>query len=408
MKKIFFISLAASAAMLLAGCHFGNGFSVFNDDDDNGRNVTTMEVNNGDDDIKIEYAGDIAFTDDETTVKSISAGGCLKYWKNGRKIIAESNKDGVIYWQLYNGSKNFSINDVRGKQLVTAAIKDLIGLGFDAKARVDRLYKKGGATAVLDEIDYLKGNYVRSLYFEQLLNTKYLTVPEMVTTAKSIGVIIDGNYEKQELLKKFASAFMANPQTSKAYFDAVNTLTGDYEKENTLEAIIKEPLTKTQLGQVIDIAGTINGNYEKSEVLKAIIAKTGLSAENCDKLLDVTASLTGDFEKQGVLSDLADSDSLTDENFNRMLFVTGHINGDYEKSEVLKKIAAQDITSDDEWVSLINASTTLNGNNEKSGVMIAIAQKMPKDDKVKTAYMETAKTINSDYEYAQAVKATQQ
>jgi len=407
MKKILFFTLAIATAIMFAGCHFGNRFTMFEDDDDNGQNVSTMEVDNGDDYVKVKYAGDIAFTDDETAIKSISAGGCIKYWKNGRKFIAESNKDGVIAYKLYDGSTNVSINDEKGKKFAAVVIKDLINLGFDAKGRVDRLYKKGGASAVLNEIDFLKNDFTRSTYYENLLNNKYLTPAEMNATALSIGQVLNGNYEKSQLLSKFADYYMANGQTSNAYLDAVNSITGDYEKSGTLQAIAKQRLTREQLGRVINIAGTIDGDYEKANVLKAIITKVGLVTENCDKLLDVAASISGDYEKAGVLNDLIENDSLSDESFGRLLFVTGHIGGDYEKAGVFKKITEQSITEPDQWVSLIKATESVNAAYEKSNTLIAIAQKMPKDEKIKSAYLEAAKTINSDYEYTQAVKATE-
>jgi hypothetical protein len=367
-----------------------------------------MEISNDGYHIKVKYAGDIAFTDDETGIKSISPGGCIKYWKNGRKLIAESDKDGTIAYQLYDGDNNVSPNEERGKKFVALVIKDLINLGFDAKNRVDRIYRKGGAAAVLDEIDYLKNDFVRRTYFERLLESKYLTPAEMNETAKSIGVALSADYEKSELLKKFADDYMASPQTSQAYLQAVKSINGDYEKASTLEAIVKQPLTKGQLGQVLVITNTIGGDYEKANVLKQIVEKEGLGPDNCDKLLEVTNAIGGDYEKAGVLTELVENDSIPEESFGRLLLVATHIGGDYEKAGVFKKITEQNIATEGEWLSLINAATQINAAYEKSGVLVEIAKKMPRGEKVMAAYMEAAKTINSDYEYAQAVKATEQ
>ncbi len=407
MHKIFICTLAVAAIVMFSGCHWGNRFRAFTDDDDNGVNVSTMEVDNGDDYIKVKYAGDIVFTDDETAIKSISPGGCVKYWKNGRRFIAESNKSGLITYKLYDGNANISINDAKGKKFAAVVLNDLINLGFDAKGRVDRLYKKGGATAVLNEIDVLKNQYTKSTYYEHLLNTKYLTPAEMNNVAISIGQTLDGAYEKSQLLGKFADYYMGNALASNTYLDAVNTINADYEKSGTLQTIVKQPLNKDQLGQVIAIAGTINGDYEKAQVLKAIISKAGLVTENCDKLLDVAATVGGDYEKAGILTELVQNDSLSDESFGRLLFVTGHIGGDYEKAGVLTKITEQSITEPDQWVSLIKATAGINAAYEKSNTMVAIAHKMPKDQRVRAAYMDAAKTISSDYEYSQAVKATE-
>jgi hypothetical protein len=407
MKKILFVALAAGIVLLFAACHVGNYFSVFDDDGD-GHGVSTMETNDGNHYIKVKYTGDILITDDEAGIKSIPPGGFLKYWSDGKKLIALSNKDGIITYQLYDGSDNVSIGDPKGKKLMASVIKELINLGFGAKERVERLYANGGAKAVLDKVDFLKSDYVRCLYLEQMLNTKYLTATELNATAKTIETEVGGSYEKQQLLSKFAAVFTGNAQTSQAYFNAVKSIGGDYEKSSTLQAAFKKSLPKTALGQALVVANTIGGDYEKANVLKAVISKEGLGEENCDRLLDITGTIGGSYEKAGVLNDLIENDSLSDESFNRLLFIAGRIDGDYEKSGVFSKIAEQNIVAAEQWINLIKASEQINEAYQKTGVLVTIAKKMPNDEKVKAAYMDAAKTITSDYEYAQAVKATQE
>ncbi|HWB28235.1 MAG TPA: hypothetical protein VG738_22335 [Chitinophagaceae bacterium] len=435
MKKIICATAIACLVFTAAFSQANKGFS-FSRNSDGRETKSVIESDNNDFHLKVEYTGDITLNDSETAIESISPGGILKYTKNGSRLIAES-RDGVIYYQLYDNGEELSQPGEKATKFIAAVMKDLISLGFNAQQHVARIYKRGGASAVLAEVSDLKSDYVKQVYLGELLKIGNLNTADMNAVAKSIA-LLSGNYEKSQLLQKNAGAYLNNPQTIHAYFDAAGTIGGDYEKSQVLQGALKQQLTTTALNQLLAVAATIGSDYEKSQVLQGVlkgqpgkagvsqllaVAATirgdyekgqvlkkaarvpGLDEDNCIKLLNDADAIHGAYEKAGVLNEVIAADSLSNTSLDLLLQVAGRISSDYEKSGVFKALAARASWSTGEWIKLINATASVNAAYEKSTALVTIAGKMPADTKVREAYMETAKTIGSNYEYEQAVNA---
>ena len=80
-------------------------------------------------------------------LKAFRLAAIYKYTRNGKKVIAENDTQGLVTYELYNDGKNISIDDREGQQILSDAIKNMIDVVFDAKARLERFYKKGGVRA---------------------------------------------------------------------------------------------------------------------------------------------------------------------------------------------------------------------------------------------------------------------
>jgi hypothetical protein len=369
----------------------GDGKTVINISDETGR-------------LRLETRGEITFTDDETAVKSISDEGYIKFKKNGNKLKAEPNGAGEIVYTINDGPRVTQLND-NEKKLLARAIKEMINVGFDAKNREERIYNRGGSTAVLGAIDDLHSDYVKALYFEYLITDGRLTQDEMAAVTRKIGLDVNSDYEKSRLLQKMPVSFFDNEQVCNAYLDAAGTLNSDYEKDNALKVIVDQPLTPQQYNQALNVINNISSDYDKANVLKQLISHGTPSDNNTNTFLNVTNSIGSDYEKANVLKELLAHGLPVGVSYIKFLDVAGGVSSDYEKGGVLKKMASANITNEDQWVSLIKETEKINGDYERSDAMIEIAKWMPKSEKVKSAYMLTAKTITSEYDYGQAVKA---
>ncbi len=389
------------AAVTLASCRYGSNFSFSGDGEDG---ITTVNINDETGYLKIKAQGKITFSDDELDVKSISPGGYISFKRNGTKIRVNNNSAGELVYEI-NGSGQKTGLNANDKKLLAKAIKEMINVGFDAKGRAERIYIKGGATAVMNAADDIRNDYVKSIYFDYLLTAPTLSVNEMTQMARKIGMTVNSDYEKSNLLKKFPASYLENDQTASAYLDAINTIGSDFEKANAAKSIADQQLTQQQYGEVLNITNTINSDFEKANVLKQLIHH-GLPEEgNLISFLTVTDNVNSDFEKANVLKDLLDQGVPPGQSFNKFLNVTSNVSSDFERANILKKLALKNIAGEDQWISLIIETEKVSSENERSGALVEIAKKMPVNDRVKTAYLASAKTITSDYEYGQAVKA---
>jgi hypothetical protein len=423
MKNIQNIIAAISLLWIAASCHRGNSISIFSDNDN----------------LRINYSGEIKFNDDETAIKSISPDGYLKYIRNGKKLFAENNPQGEVRYEMDDDGKMIDPGSHDGKMFLMRVISDMIDVGFDAKGRLQRLFKKGGTDAVLNAVDNLKMDYIKGMYLEYMLASDSLSQDQLKAIAKKINLGINNDYDKGRLLQKFPAEYLKDSLTARAWFEAVKSINSDYEKASALVYMARQPITREQLNQVVDVSNTIASDYDKANILKELIFKRTFAEENFDKTLDAVGYINSDFEKTNLLKALIEKEKLSADHFNKLLDAAEHVNSDYDKTNLIKELietglpagagfdkllsavihagsdfdkanlmrnlSNKNITSDEQWVAFINATSEISSDNDKSNLLVAIAPELPKTDQVKNAYMKASRTINNGNDLGRAVKA---
>lgn len=433
------------------------------------RDISTIISNDGNTEQEINAKGKIRFNDDETLIASISKNGYLKYRNNTIKLKAFADDQGGVLYQLYEDGTKLNINDKYGRQVLSEALKEILGLGFDARGRVERLFAKGGNQAVLSAVDKLKPGYLKAIYLEYLLSSASLTDDELLQVIRKTGKV-DADYEKSKLLISI-SPLVKDTAAFREYLDVVKDIDADFEKSKVLENIIKQPLDSVEFDETLQIIAGINADYEKSNILKKIINKGPTDPEKSVKVLavirdmeadfekgklleifstqlddsvtamvylSVVKSMGADFEKTKVLNNILrqpvggpvyneiisiaggmDNDheksnllkkilerrNIESESFGRILIVIHNMDNDFEKVNLLKKLSEKEIPSDEEWIGIINEAGQIELDFAKSSLLTHIAAKMPRNENIKAAYVKAAKTINSETDYGKALKA---
>ena len=439
MNKQLFGLLLLSLLVLSANCQKNQSSSYNTSSSGDGKLSTHhMTINNDGTSLEIKYAGEVRFNDDETAIQSLDPKGGLFYRKNGQKLIAETDDKGNIVYEMSDGNTKLSIETAAGKQFLANIIKDLVNHGIDAKGSVERLYKKGGSSAVLNRVETLKSDYAKGIYLDHLLQQPSLASGELSTIAEKAGTLISSDYEKAKVLSKSTERFMAEPKAAQAYFAAAKTIHSDYEKAKVLKGVLAHNLSTELYDQAIRLTGDIHSDYEKAGVLKGMIEKGKLEGENYQKLLDVVTLIHSDYEKAGVAIRLIEKGIPNKQAYDQLIKVSGQINSDYEHARVLKRLLDQPVPagvdfeqvlgllnnigsdyekagvlkkisnkelSPEQWISLIQATSGVSSNYEKSGVLVQIARLMPKNEKIEEAYRQAAKTVSSDYEFGKVMRA---
>lgn len=333
----------------------------------------TIVVNDGISKLKINYSGEIRFTDDELAIQSISPEGYLRYQKNDKKVFAVRDLNGRIKYEFYDQGRKLTEEDPDARKMLAEAIQEMISVGFDAQGRIKRLNEKGGLRAVLNAVDHINGDFVKSMYLEYLISSDSIRPNQMIEIAEKIVAQIGSDFEKGKLLKGFSAATITDSLVSKAYQDVAKSIGSDFEKANALKYRIKYPINNEQFN---DILGSIN-------------------------------TVGSDFEKANLLKELIDQKIFEGESFSNLLNAVNHIGSDFEKTNVLKKLVGKEIKTDEQWIGLINGTEQVSSEFERSNVLVQLAEKMPTNDVVKTNYLKVAKTISAEMDYKRVVKAVQ-
>ena len=90
-----------------------------------GSNTKTIHSGDGKTSLDIEYKGEIFFNADGTAIDEISPGGCVKYKRNDKKLIAEPNDSGNVNYKLYFDGKLVDIKDTAAKEFFKTAMEEI-------------------------------------------------------------------------------------------------------------------------------------------------------------------------------------------------------------------------------------------------------------------------------------------
>ena len=368
-------------------------------------NVNSIIVNNGKERLEINYSGQIKFTEDETSIQSMTNGSQLKYWKNDKKLIVKCDAGGAISYEMRDDGRKLNPEDAEGRKFLTEAIQGMISVGFDAKGRMKRIAEKGGLRAVLMEVGRLNNDYMKSMYLEWLITCDSIHSDMVTEIAKKIGNELDTDYEKGKLLGKFPAAFLSDSLVSRAYFDAVKSIGSDFEKANSIKRLIKQSLTKEQFDMALSASDALGSDFEKANVLKELMHQEIVEKDNLVRFLRSVDQLGSDFEKANLLKAVINQKRLEGESFNNLLRSVNRLGSDFEKANMLKQLAGKEISAEEQWIKLINETALVSSDFERCNILVQIAGKMPRSEPVKTSYLKALKTIGSEFEYGRAAKA---
>jgi hypothetical protein len=80
--------------------------------------------------------------------------------------------------------------------------------GFDAERRVARLYQKGGASAVFEEVSLIKSDYAKGVYLRELMKSLELDSASVERVVTKAAREMKSDYEKRQVLSMVAEKYL--------------------------------------------------------------------------------------------------------------------------------------------------------------------------------------------------------
>jgi hypothetical protein len=351
--------------------------------------------------IEVHYDGEIHFNDSETAIQSISPYGFIKYRKNDREFEAQSNSHGQIDYKFYNDGRQVSLDEKDRQRFLAMAIQDLISYGFDAKNRFDKIYAKGGAPAVLTEVDRLKGDYIKALYMEYLLDGPKLEQENLGEIAKKIGSGLGSDFDKERLLDKFP--VITDSATTFAYFKAVKTIGSDFNRSNAIRHFYDQPLNDNQGLLILNAIKTVGSDFEKSQLLGQFPSRYLQDTLLTDPYLDAVRSIGSDFEKANAIRNLYNQ-RLTSGQVQQVLFVANTLGSDFEKANILKELIAKENLDSAVYNALLNVSGGVGSDFEKANILREMIRKKIYAGETFNNLISTINHVGSDFERVNLLK----
>ncbi|MCP5381160.1 MAG: hypothetical protein H6912_02205 [Kordiimonadaceae bacterium] len=168
---------------------------------------SSVETFIGDKFLEVEWQGKIELNEEETNITGMDNDGyfSLETRQNGesRKLVL-TGKDKNIDRHYYKDGKSVDIDETE-YAWQAENLKAMLRLsGINAEKRVDWIYSRGGANAVLDEIDLLLSDYAVRLYTESLVDVYDLDQTQIARLIKKVDSM-NSDYEKGLALSAIGS-----------------------------------------------------------------------------------------------------------------------------------------------------------------------------------------------------------
>lgn len=327
-------------------------------------------------DLRVTIQGKVEFADDYSDVTAITPGnGQIRITdKQGgvtRKFEATAEPDGIKRVYSVNGQTREM--DSEGRAWLAKTLNDTVRQGgYDAPARVRKILQRSGPSGVLAEISNLKGDYVKRVYFDELLAQGKPDAETSRRVLQQAAREISSDYEKAEILVKMARAGLDDDQMRTVYIEGVNTIASDYERGRTLSAMFeKNNLSKANVLFALKSIAAISSDYEQAELLVKASRTFPLDESLQKAYLEAVATIDSDYEKGRAISALLRKTEANQETLLFMVKGAATIGSDYEKAELLIRVAAAG----------------------------------KRDEAVRNAVADTARTIQSDYERGRVLAA---
>jgi len=319
---------------------------------------------------EIKYSGKIELNDSETAFKSMSPGSYFKFRLNDLRIKAESNLKGEIEYSVWN-KDNIIQSPEEIRAFTATAIQQTLWWGFDAEARMERLYKKGGTALLLKEADSIRPGNLKIRYYEKVLNYDTGLNTDLPRILIAIGRT-DDNMSKSIMLKKITPSQLNDSLVANAWFDVLKSIPSDVDKAGALNFLIdQDSVAQTLVLQILNAVSLIEPDIDRVHIYDKLLDKHLIGTLHFDYLLDRIATIGSDVDKQNLYRRLTDEKDLRP----------------------------------DQWVLLLMQISRLGSDVDKTSLLVETAQKMPLDAQTKPAYLSAAKTIHNDMDYGRAMRA---
>lgn len=333
--------------------------------------------NNSDDGRKIEVRveGKVEFNDDYSDVSAIPDNGALR--------IHDSRGPRTFRLMITQGSagdlrRDYSVDgqprsfDPEGRAWLRAVLLQAVREGgLDARNRVERILKQRGTRGLIEEITYLKGDYVRRIYFEALLQAPGVSNQELKSALRNASNSISGDYERAQLLLQVAKVFLVHNELAPDYLEAVSKIKSSYEHARVLSgALMRDELSKEALAAIAQSAAKIELDNEKAGLLIKAAERYQGSLSLRMEWLHAVRTIGSAYEQHRALSGALKPNQISIEALSDLVQSAARIQSDYEKASFL----------------------------------IEAMNHYRADERLRAAFMEAAKTIGSEYERGRVQK----
>ncbi|KFL36182.1 M56 family metallopeptidase [Arenimonas donghaensis] len=355
--------------------------------------------------IEMTLRGDVVFTEAEDDIAAISGPGefelSIKRGGVERSLQVLPGKDGLEREYRVDGKKQAFDADARA-WLAKSLPHLLRETAFQAETRGKRFLARGGAGALMDEIDKIQGDHARGKYLAVLFGNARLDDSQL-QRAMALAAGIGSDYELRQALSAGLDNQAMTPSGQVRLLETATKIGSDYELAQLLVQLAKaQPLQGPALQAWRTALASIGSDYEQRRVLSVLLDKQDPAAARL--ALESAAAIGSDYEARQVLEKsvaMARADADVRVAWFRIL---DGIGSDYEQRQALQALIDAGPVDAGLAGDVLDALADIGSGYEVSQVLRELAAVMPGDAALIERYRAVARRL-SDHERGQAERA---
>jgi beta-lactamase regulating signal transducer with metallopeptidase domain len=360
--------------------------------------------------IAIKWTGAFRLSDDDKDIAWVEPGKSVQVsdgrWLLSTGVDIKGLPDGKTEHTYYRHGVTQPY-EPEGREFLASMLQTAVHrLGLGASSRVARFLKQGGPNAVLAEIDTLEGDYVRRLYYTELLAQAKLSPADLTRVAAKIGDTIHSDYERATLIVSVAKQASTDDGARITLADAARTITSDYEKRRALSALVADRVSPRVSAAVLRNAAGMHSDYERATLLIDVAGKGGLTGETKQAFFALVTAMQSSFEQSRVLRAVATSSEVPDDVRADVPSASRGVGGDYDRRQVLSAALRRDSTLTGKSAQgVLEAASSMQSDNERAAVLLEVLQKGGLTADTSDQFFAAVMPMRSSYEQRRVLAA---
>ncbi len=347
----------------------------------------------------VETRGSIELSDNDADIKSMSADGYLEVTKTvfgSRRSIVITPQGSGLKREYYEG-RSLVAFEPEGRKWLSEVLPELVrSTTIGAESRVNRFYKQGGATAVVNEIRSLESDHVKAHYANLLMKLN-VPVGDYGMIASGVASAIDSDHYMTEFLKGSMDKFLQNKMATEALFAATQKMDSDHYKTEVIrEALFSAPASLENIKIILLATGRMDSDHYKTEVLKSLLKQNNLTDAIIAEMITATRSIDSDHYRTIVLNKALDKKGLSTTSYQKVVESVREIESDHYKTEVLTNLLQDDL-SPETLNSLMGTVSSIESDHYLTQVANQIVKRQNLSDDSFQKLMEAISSNGSDH-----------
>ena len=367
-----------------------------------------VQWESGDCELDLRVEGEVRFTSALDGIEYMEPGAVFRLREDDgdtrRELEVVPGRDGTpVYTYRYEGDEApFDAGARRwfGRLVLKLARES----GFGAEQRVASLLRDGGPDAVLAEIGLLSGDWVRSLYFGELVDQAALEPAHVTRALRLAGSRIGSDHYLASVAAALADEGPMSGEGRDALVGTVQSLESDHYRAQVLgRALDSGGLGPRGVQTLLDAVAQVDSDHYVAEILAYAARTQAFGSADRDAYLRIARGMDSDHYRAQVLNALLDAggDGVADAVASA---IPDAMESAHYIAEVSTRLVAGGLGAEGQRAFVRTVAMT-DSDHYRSRMLRALLDAAPDDPETVATVLIAARAMDSDHYLAEVLEA---